>query len=99
LSNAATERPVFLRDFHQVNHHVLGPHIQLRIHVVDDALVKRLLLLDGPPRIQCNLDQDDILAVVIAQIALTDIEGFERMFGDDLEFIVLSTSITSRIAL
>src|SRR5262249_10040620 len=59
------------------------------MHIVDDALVKRLLLLDRPPRIQRNLDQNDILAVIIAQIALADIEGFERMFGDDLEFIAL----------
>src|SRR5262249_21150643 len=89
LRNAATVRPVFFCDFHQVDHHVPRPHLQLRIHVVDDALVKRLLQLGGPPRIQCNLDQNDILAVMIAQIALADIEGFDRMFGDDLEFIVL----------
>src|SRR5262249_34053210 len=38
LRNAATERPVFLRDLHQVDHHVLRPHIQLRMHIVDDAL-------------------------------------------------------------
>jgi len=99
LRNAATERPVFLRDFHQVDHHVLRPHIQLRIHIVDHALVKRLLLLDRPPRIQRNLDQDDILAVMIAQIALADIEGFDRMFGDDLELSSFGTSIRSRIAL
>src|SRR5262249_19872928 len=89
LCNAATERPVFLRDLYQVDHHVLLPHTQLRIHVVDDALVKRLLLLDGAPRIQRNLDQDEIFAVIVAQIARADIEGFDRMFGDDLEFIVL----------
>ena len=98
LRNAATERPVFLRDFHQVDYHVLRLHIQLRIHIVDDALVKRLLLLDRPPRIQRNLDQDDILAVMIAQIALADIEGFDRMFGDDLELSSFGTSIRSRIA-
>jgi hypothetical protein len=98
LRNAAAERPIFLRDFHEVDHHVLGPHIQLRIHVVDDALVKRLLLLDGPPRIQRNLDQDDILAVMIAQIALADIEVFERMFGDIWNLSSFGTSITSRIA-
>ena len=99
LRNAATERPIFFRDFHQVDHHVLRPHIQLRIHIVNDALVKRLLLPDRPPRIQCNLDQDDVFAVMIAQIALADIEGFDRMFGDDLELSSFGTSIRSRIAL
>src|SRR5262245_2438981 len=49
LRNAATERPVFLRDLHQVDHHVLRPRIQLRMHIVDDALVKRLLLLGDRP--------------------------------------------------
>jgi hypothetical protein len=99
LRNAATERPVFLRDFHQVDHDVLRPHIQLLIHVVDDALVKRLLLLDGPPRIQRNLDQDDIFAVMIAQIARADIEVFDWMFGDIWNLSSFGTSIASRIAL
>jgi len=96
LRNAAAERPIFFRDLHQVDHHVLRPHIQLRIHIADDALVKRLLLLDRPPRIQGDLDQDDIFAVMIAQIALADIEGFGRMFWNLSSF---GTSIASRIAL
>src|SRR5215510_15629652 len=37
LRNAAAERPIFFRDLHQVDHHVLRPHIQLRIHCPDSS--------------------------------------------------------------
>src|SRR5882762_1156610 len=67
LRNAASKRPVLLCDLDQVDHDVLRPRLQLGLDVVDDAFVERLLELDRTPRVQRNLDEDDVIAVTIAQ--------------------------------
>src|SRR5438270_11574009 len=60
LRDAAAERPVFLRDFDEVDHYVVAPQVQLRVDVVGDALEKRLLHLDGQPCVHRDLDQHDV---------------------------------------
>jgi hypothetical protein len=71
-----SKRPVFLRHFHQIYKHVVRSCIQFGLNVIDDAFVEDLLLLNGTPGTQGNLDKNNVLAVMIAEIRVGKVQIF-----------------------
>ena len=59
--------------------------MKLSLKIVYDALVERLLELDGSAGIQRDLDEIDIVAVVVAEIIVGDIQIVAIVLRDDLE--------------
>src|SRR5258708_956320 len=89
LRDPAPEGPVFFRDLHEIDHHILAPHFQLVVKVVDNTLVKCLFQVDRASGTERDLDENHIIAVSITHVAFGDVQPFRRMFSDDLEFVIL----------
>ncbi len=88
LHLAVAERPVFLRHLDQVDHDVLQPHAELRVQVVRDSAVERLLHFHRASLVQRDLDEHDPRRVLDSKVFLRVNELVPAVPGDDLEFVV-----------
>ena len=59
------------------------------MNIVDNAPVEGLLEVDRTSQAERDLDEDDVAAVAIAEIAVGNVDLPRRVLGDDLELIVL----------
>src|SRR5882672_2791653 len=89
LRDAVAERPVLFRHFDQVYEDVLRVELQLALQIRRYALVKSLLLLERPANAERDLDQHDVGRIADAEITRRDVEFLRRVFGDDLELVIL----------
>jgi hypothetical protein len=69
----------------RVDEDILGADARCLCEPVDDRLVERLLLVDRPALVPRDLDDDQVIAAVDAEVARIEEEVVGVVFAHDLE--------------
>src|SRR6516225_10079651 len=86
LHLAIPERPVLLRNFHEIDDHVFLAETQPG-KIVCEAPVERFFHIHCSPVVQGDLDQDQIPGVADAEVLRGQVTPFRWMARDELELV------------
>jgi hypothetical protein len=89
LGHAVSERPVLTLHFNQVDEDIADSEAGCSVDPLGDRLVEGLLLHGGPTFIEGDLDNDEIVRVLHAEVGVGEDEIGRFVLVEDLKSIIL----------
>src|SRR3981081_4697176 len=89
LSLTVAEGPILLLDLNQVDEHIFALETQAFMQAVNHGLIEGALHIHRPPLTERHLDDDGLRRALNTHVRGIDDKAAARVFGNDLETIVL----------